>query len=108
MWNPDDYRVHERTLLGAIDSFLKALVRLRPQQAAAYGDVLEDFATCWLERGGLNQVESVERDWLTLYLETSSDRIAAAAALGDFYEWVGREGLSPSTGPIAAGGQRAL
>ena len=59
-----DYLVAERTLLGAVDSFLKSAVHVRP---AVYRPFRGDFRSVdrsWLEAGGENMLEAVDRAWL--------------------------------------------
>ena len=88
-----EHIVHERTLLGAIDSFMGTLVRTRPQLAAAYGEHLEDMADHWLAGGYPNLLDAVATNWVSAYLASSLNREEAQAAIEDLYTWAQREGL---------------
>ena len=83
----EDFVVHERTLLGALDSFLGTIVRTRPQLAAAYGQHLEDFADRWLASDYPNEIDSVAPHWISAYLASSLDRTTAEAAIRSFFSW---------------------
>lgn len=85
--------VHERMLLGAIDSFLSTVVHVRPYLAASYRDHLERFADYWLEEGNLNELDSVDPDAIMFYLSTLENPAPAEAVLKEFYRWAEREGL---------------
>jgi len=89
-----DTLVHERTLLGALDSFLAGVVHVRPYLAGSYRDQLEAFAEGWLAAGGANQIDSISPAWLAAYFQTASDRAAAEEALRQFYDWAVAEGLT--------------
>jgi len=84
--------VHERTLLGAIDSYMSALVHVRPYLAHGYRQVLADLAERWLDEAGANSVTAVAMDqtWLSRYV---AGNVGRGAALKDFLAWAGREGL---------------
>ena len=79
--------VHERTLLGALDSFAGTMVRTRPQLAAVYGEVLEDFADRWLESNYPNEIDAVAPNWVKAYLVSCENRPTAEAALQAFFSW---------------------
>jgi hypothetical protein len=104
---PADTLHHERTLLGALDSYLAALVRVRPHLAGPYREALERVAETWLKRNGANAIDAIPRLWLRRVVFESGDGVMQAAA-DDFIAWAEREGLverepapaSPS-GPIA-------
>jgi len=78
---------HERTLVGAIDSYLKELVHVRPFLAQRYTDVLEGMAERWLDEHGVNAVDAPDAAWVTNYMAGLADRSAALSALQDFYRW---------------------
>lgn len=89
----NDLIVHERTLLGAIDSFQGTLVRTRPQLAGAYGEYLEDFADRWLDSGYPNALEDIAPHWVSAYLASSLDQETATAALMSFFNWATQQAL---------------
>jgi hypothetical protein len=91
----EDLVVHERTLLGALDSFLGTVVRTRPQLAAAYGEHLEDFAARWLASSYPNEIDAVAPHWISAYLASSLDRSTAEAAIRDFFSWAVLQNLVP-------------
>lgn len=87
-----DLIVHERTLLGALDSFLGTLVRTRPQLAADYSEHLEDFADRWINSYP-NQIDAVAPHWISAYLASSLDRPTAEAAIQAFFSWALQQDL---------------
>ena len=89
--------VHERMLVGAIDSFLGSVVHVRPHLAADYREQLERVAERWIAGGGQNELERVHHDWLEFYLKTVEDPATAEIALRDFYRWALRENLIDCT-----------
>jgi hypothetical protein len=89
---PAEILHHERTLLGALDSYLSALVRVRPHLVGAYRDVLERMAGVWLRRDGANDVGAIPPAWLRLHVFEAGDRVSQAA-IDDFVAWAAREGL---------------
>jgi len=90
---PLDYIVHERTLLGAIDSYLGGLVHVRPHLAGAYREQLEALADAALAAGLPNAVEAPGPAWLRGFVAASADPDQARAALGDFYRWAEEQGF---------------
>jgi hypothetical protein len=91
---PLEMSVHERTLLGAIDSYLGGLVHVRPHLASGYREQLEAMADAALaERGFPNAVEAPERGWLRAFVAASADPKAAHAAVNDFYRWAELQGF---------------
>mgnify|MGYP000725234540 CR=1 FL=1 len=96
-----EYLVAERTLLGAVDSFLKATVHVRPQLVSCFEQISDAWIDAWLEQGGENLVEAVDGAWLQRYLEQLGDdeRVEAKRFFAAFYAWAVRENLvdtSPS------------
>lgn len=87
---------HERTLLGAIDSYLGALVRVQPQLAARHGAVLEDLAERWIEGGQANEIDAVTASWVRAFLASVEDRELAGAAVQQFFAWAGAQQLIDS------------
>lgn len=85
--------VHERTLGGAVDSYLKALVHVRPALLPRYADVLEALQEQWLANGGANEVAALDARWLAGYLAATPDRQAAITVCQDFYHWALAEAL---------------
>lgn len=83
----EDLIVHERTLLGALDSFQGTMVRTRPYLAAAYNEILEDFAERWIDSGHPNELDAIAPAWIEAYLSTQEDRSTATAALHGFFSW---------------------
>jgi site-specific recombinase XerD len=92
MWTQDAI-VHDRMLLGAIDSYLKELVHVRPYLLGPYQEVLAGFAEQWLAAGGQNQLEAIDDRWVRAYYADLFSRAAGAAALRDFYRWAVRNRL---------------
>ena len=84
---------HERTLVGAVDSYLKALVHTRPFLAQRYADVLEGMTERWLDERGANAVNALDAAWVANYIATLPDRQTALSALQDFYRWAGQSNL---------------
>ncbi|CAN5584455.1 hypothetical protein BH10CHL1_BH10CHL1_05120 [soil metagenome] len=84
--------VHERTLVGAVDSFLGQLVHVRPHLAGAYRQHLEVMAEHWLATGQPNLLEMVPPSWLKKYLQVPHYE-HHQSALRDFYVWAVRENL---------------
>lgn len=89
----NDPIVHERMLVGAIDSFLGSVVHVRPYLAAEYREQLERVAERWIAGGGQNELDRIHPDWLEFYLKTVEDPTTAEIALRDFYRWALRENL---------------
>ncbi len=89
--------VHERTLLGAVDSYLKALVHVRPHLARRYEALLENMTQQWFLDGGPNLVAAIDAVWLTKYVAVATDRAMLLLALSDFYRWASRNGLVEGT-----------
>lgn len=85
--------VHERTLLGALDSFSGTLVRSRPYLAAAYGDLLDEFADRWLASGYPNEIDAISANWIKAFIASSADRQLAREALRAFFVWAVGQGL---------------
>lgn len=79
--------VHERTLIGAVDSYLKELVHVRPFLLQRYAAVLEGMSECWLDAMDVNDLNALDTAWLTSYIAAATDRQVATAALQDFYRW---------------------
>jgi site-specific recombinase XerD len=94
--NIAEHLVHERTLLGGVDTFLGHTVHVHPYRAKAYREQLESWAERWLETGGDNSIESVSAGWLREYLAglPGDDRRQAEEAIGNFYRWATSEGLT--------------
>ena len=82
-----DPLAHERTLGGAVDSYVKQLVRVRPQLARAYADQLEAFLAVWQASLQPNDVTAVTTRGLLAFLAQSDDPVQARAALADFFRW---------------------
>lgn len=85
--------VHEGTLVGAVDSYLKGLVHVRPFLLQRYTEVLENMTECWLEEVGINQLAVLDPKWLGEFIAVSKDRGLAMNALQDFYRWAIQHGL---------------
>ncbi|ABX07062.1 MAG TPA: hypothetical protein DEF47_13750 [Herpetosiphon sp.] len=96
--------VHERTLLGALDSFAGTLVRTRPQLAADYNEYLDDFAQRWIDSGYPNELDSISTYWVQAYLSSLSlaQREVAKAALHSFFDWAVSQGLIDQA-PLSGG-----
>jgi site-specific recombinase XerD len=79
--------VHESTLVGAVDSFLKELVHVRPFVAKRYAAVLEEMAERWLDERGVNEVNALDPAWIATYIDEFADPRVATNALQEFYRW---------------------
>ncbi len=90
---PLDTIVHERTLLGAIDSYLGGLVHVRPHLAGDYREQLEALAEGALAAGLTNAVEAPDAAWVGQFIAASADAEGARAAIGDFYRWAAGQGF---------------
>ncbi|MBC8077641.1 MAG: hypothetical protein H7Y32_16315 [Chloroflexales bacterium] len=84
---PLDHIVHERTLIGAIDSYMGGLVHVRPHLAGDYREQLEALADAALDAGFANAIEAPGADWLRAYLHRAPNPEHARAAINDFYRW---------------------
>ena len=84
--------IHERTLLGAIDSYLGGLVHVRPHLATGYRASLELLADQWLAAGGTNELT-----WAFVHNQSndadSDKHTKDMIALEDFARWAQREHL---------------
>jgi len=85
--------VHERTLVGAVDSYLKELVHVRPFLLQRYADVLEGMTERWLDARGVNAVDAPDAAWIAHYIAEVTDPQAALAAVQDFYRWAVQSNL---------------
>jgi hypothetical protein len=98
---PRDYLVAERTLLGAVDSFLRSTVHTRPHLVNRFEDISEAWIDTWLEAGGENSLEAVDRTWLQNYLVQIGDkREETERFFQAFYTWAVRENLIDAS-PLA-------
>jgi hypothetical protein len=96
-----DYLVAERTLLGAVDSFLKSTVHVRPQLVGRFEAISEAWIDAWLEAGGENNLEAVDREWLQHYLaQITEEREETERFFQNFYAWAVRENLIDAS-PLA-------
>jgi site-specific recombinase XerD len=95
-----DLIVHERMLLGAIDSFLSHTVHVRPFLAKRYRHALEEMAAQWIDSGGVNEIEAPTPEWVARYVSQARDRAGVKRAIRDFYAWAVREGLTDRS-PLA-------
>src|SRR5262245_54086214 len=98
-----EYLVAERTLLGAVDSFLKSLVHVRPHLVGRFERISEGWIDAWLEDGGENMLEAVDGAWLQAYLaQMGEERADAERFFQIFYGWAIKENLidaSPLSSP---------
>jgi len=78
---------HERTLGGAVDSYLKELVHVRPFLLQRYADILEGLSERWLDEIGINELETINAAWIATYIAQANDQQLARTALHDFYRW---------------------
>ena len=89
-----EFLVAERTLLGAVDSFLKSTVHVRPQLVARFEAVSDAWIDAWLESGGENMLEAVNGEWLQNYLaQLEESRDDAVRFFQLFFAWAVRENL---------------
>jgi hypothetical protein len=87
--------LHERTLLGAVDSYLKGLVHNRPFLANRYSVALESLSERWLAAGGANALAALDANWVQAHLEIEPQSETAQAAVQDFFRWAVSEQLIP-------------
>jgi len=85
--------VHESTLVGAVDSFLKELVHVRPFLLQRYAAVLEGMTDHWLDENGVNEVDAPDAAWIANYVAESADQRVALTALQEFYRWAAQGNL---------------
>jgi hypothetical protein len=95
---PREYLVAERTLMGAVDSFLKSIVHVRPQLVKRFEKISGAWIEVWLEEGGENMLEAVYPAWLANYLaqleaQSSEERVEAERFFQIFYTWAVQEKL---------------
>src|SRR5688572_10209212 len=89
-----DYLVAERTLMGAVDSFLKSTVHVRPQLVSRFEAIADNWIDAWLEDGGENMLEAVDGPWLRAYLARLGEgRAEAERFCQSFYAWAVKENL---------------
>jgi hypothetical protein len=88
------YLVHERTLLGAVDSFLHGVVHARPFFVKRYQAILEELAERWLADGGANAVDALERRWLVNFVANVDDPTSASLIIDEFFHWAVQNELS--------------
>lgn len=91
---------HESTLLGAIDSYLKELVHVRPFLVPRYSHLLEELADRWLAEGGGNALYDLDGQWLHRYLAECADHTAASQIVQAFYHWAQQRNLVTATEPL--------
>ncbi len=87
------YLIHERTLLGAFDSYVHALVHAKPYLVNRHEAALDELAEAWLAAGGENALEALDAQWLRTYLADAPARDTLSQALDDFYGWAVRNDL---------------
>jgi hypothetical protein len=87
------YIVHDRTLLGGIDSFLKELVHVRPFLVSRYEPALEGMAERWLDSGGANLLVAVDSGWLWAYIQDGLEPATVLDACKEFFRWAVRNEL---------------
>jgi site-specific recombinase XerD len=85
--------VHESTLVGAVDSFLKELAHVRPYLLQRYTPILEGMAERWLTEGGANRISALNSQWLASYLVEIADAESARQVLQEFYRWATQQSL---------------
>jgi hypothetical protein len=85
--------VHDQTLLGAVDSFLKELVHVRPYRLSQYEAALAALVDAWFAHAGRNQLVAVDESWLQQYLATTADAAATRQVVDDLYRWAVRTNL---------------
>lgn len=93
--------VHESTLLGAIDSYLKELVHVRPFLVQRYSHLLEAMADRWLAEGGGNALSDLDGLWLKRYIAECADQATAGQIVQAFYCWACQRNLMTAKGTLA-------
>lgn len=80
---------HERTLGGAIDSYISKMDHVQPYLAESYETVLEAFADSWIDGGGENLLQAPDAAWLDNYLAKLplAEKELATEVLTAFYHW---------------------
>lgn len=79
--------VHEGTLVGAVDSYLKELVHIRPFLVQRYSELLEEMVERWLDERGANELSALDAQWLTTYIAETVEPGMALNILQAFYRW---------------------
>lgn len=95
--------VHESTLVGAVDSFLKELVHVRPSLVQRYAAVLEGMTECWLQENGINELYAIDAEWIATYIAESTDQRVTLTALQEFYRWATQGNLIAKNPLLATG-----
>ncbi len=89
-----EYLASERTLMGAVDSFLRSVVHVRPQLVRRFEEISDNWMDSWFEAGGENMLEAVDGKWLQHYVEQSGDaREEVERFFALFYAWAVKENL---------------
>lgn len=92
---------HESTLLGAIDSYLKELVHVRPFLVQRYSHLLEALAERWFAEGGGNALDALDVLWLKRYIAECVDQATAGQVVQAFYRWACQRNLLTAKGTLA-------
>lgn len=79
--------IHEGTLVGAVDSFLKELVHVRPSLLPRYAVVLEAMTDCWLSGGGSNELKALTPQWLADYNAQANEPVLVSKVVCEFMGW---------------------
>lgn len=95
---------HERTLLGAVDSYLGELVHVRPFLIQHYREICESMTEEWLENGGPNAIDALTPEWLLHYVDRQTNSVAATEVLSSFCTWAVEQGLIAES-PFQSGAQ---
>jgi len=84
---------HEKTLLGAVESFLASVVHVRPYKASTWRATLDAMAETWLAERGANRIGALQASWLENFIDAQSDPEQAEAAIHELFSWAQREAL---------------
>ena len=90
-----EYLVAERTLMGAVDSFLKSAVHVRPYLVNSFEEAADGWMNAWFAEDGANVLETVTGAWINRYLAALSvaERVPVQRFLHAFYSWAVQENL---------------
>lgn len=98
-----DFLFAERTLAGAVDSFLHSVVHVRPNLMNRFEEAAANWMDAWFAAGGANQLEAVDGAWTRRYVAAldAASRASTERFLHTFYLWAIDENLVDSS-PLAA------
>jgi hypothetical protein len=81
--------------MGAVDSFLKSVVHVRPYVVNSFEEAADGWMNAWFAEGGANVLEAVDGAWTNRYLASLSaaERVPVQRFLHAFFRWAVQENL---------------